>query len=733
MPIVLPVDALLAALQTLPPHWALVAVGGNKAPYKPNWQKAGIPRPELEQEIRSGRAQAVGVLAGPLSGGLLCVDHDGSSATAVLAQLGLPLRELPRSWMVTSGRLGRFQILYSVPEAHWSEITTAKFKSGVADPDGKPEQLELRWSGCQSVVIGVHPRTGRYRWLPRRSPLDLPLAAAPELLLAAMRRGQRPSLAPSKAPEAAAPLLSTASSIDAGSGEQAGDVLQWARRLLPMVPAGLADDYDSWVQVGMALHSTGRDELLGDWDAWSRQSGKYESGQCERKWRSFSGESGISIGTLFHLAGRPRLPGRGSAGRSLPGRRRSAAPSAAVASTSHSHPSEGEAGDGGLRQRHRPGLIRLEADQLLRLLRQHYRGRLRFNTFSRRVELDGSPIEDIEIFYLHLAEQGYQVMKDLTIDAVLYVARLNAYDPVREYLERVEREVPPLSLDNLASSYLRPGDPGGTLYDAMLRHMLIAGVRRVFEPGCKHDSACVIAGDQGCGKSTFWRVLADPWFSDALMDISSKDDLMVLHAAWLMEWAELDHITGRKHAGQVKAFLSRQSDLFRAPYDRSVKDYPRRGIIVGTTNRSEGFLVDDTGNRRFWVIPTTCTRERPIDIAGLQLERDAIWAAAMRAFRDGEPNHLPVGLAEQVEQENSSYLVAHPWRAVIVTYLQQRTQLDPLTTEEILSAAIDKPIERQSRVDQMVVGQLLGELGYQRIRRRVAGQRRWIYLPLQGQ
>jgi predicted P-loop ATPase len=60
------------------------------------------------------------------------------------------------------------------------------------------------------------------------------------------------------------------------------------------------------------------------------------------------------------------------------------------------------------------------------------------------------------------------------------------------------------------------------------------------------------------------------------------------------------------HAGQVKAFLSSQStDTFRVPYGKATEDFPRRCIIVGSTNRDSGFLVDDTGNRRFWVIPVT--------------------------------------------------------------------------------------------------------------------------------
>ena len=88
-----------------------------------------------------------------------------------------------------------------------------------------------------------------------------------------------------------------------------------------------------------------------------------------------------------------------------------------------------------------------------------------------------------------------------------------------------------------------------------------------------------------------------------------------------MEWSEIDGITSRKHAGVVKAFLSRSTDLLRVPYGKAVEEWPRRGIIVGSTNKESGLLIDDTGNRRFHIIPCTT---KSIELDSLQLERDSI-------------------------------------------------------------------------------------------------------------
>ena len=64
-----------------------------------------------------------------------------------------------------------------------------------------------------------------------------------------------------------------------------------------------ADDYGTWLTVGMALKHEGYG--WETWDEWSRSSPKYQEGVCERKWKSFNelnaGEPATG-GTIDHLA-----------------------------------------------------------------------------------------------------------------------------------------------------------------------------------------------------------------------------------------------------------------------------------------------------------------------------------------------------------------------------------------------------------------------------------------------
>ena len=669
-------------LLRLPKSWGFVAVQ-NKRPYQNDWQKNPLTRAQLFKEITEGRSTGIGVLAGKFSGGLLFLDHDGQSASKILTEeWGLSLGSLPPSWMVTSGRVGRYQLIYKVPEKYWPKIKTRKFQTGVKDEDGSVEQLELRWNGMQSIVCGKHPMTDGYRWMDGRSPADLELAEAPLAIIEKMMDQ------PKK--KKATPVQVFNSDIDK------------ARSFLQSINPNRIDDYDQWLKIGMAAHSAG-DSLLADWEDLSQKNSKYKPGECSKKWDSFK-RSGISLGTLQKFA---KEDGWTPPPRVFPD-------SVVPVQEEQTTPIPSK-------------LEQLTSQELISFLRNS-KQEIRFNTFSHSIEMDGKVIKNIELFYLTLAELNYKVEKQMAIDCLLKVAHENQYNPVKLYLDHVSSEVEPTYIEQLATTYLRPQDASigePTIYDAMLKLTLINAVRRVYLPGCKHDTATVLQGKQGIKKSSFWHTLAGPFFSDALGDVSSKDDLLVLFRSWIMEWAEIDSVTSKKHAGHIKAFLSRSTDFLRVPYGKAVEEWPRTSIIVGSSNKESGLLFDDSGNRRFHVIP--CTVES-IDLDGLQLERDSIWAAAVHAWKNKESHFLTFEQENQIEKENLGYMVDSPWLTVISQWLNNPVnQSTDITIEKLLIEAIEKPVERQTKSDTMTVSTILRSLKYERKKKRVEGTPKWVW------
>jgi hypothetical protein len=152
-------------------------------------------------------------------------------------------------------------------------------------------ELRLMGEGSQSVLPpSRHKSGGLYRWLPGHGPGEVALAPAPPWMLEL--------LAPR--PESA---RETAAGRSESDPEAAGGDRDAALQALAHLKAGRADPYDSWLQVGMALHSVS-DDLLEAWDEWSKASTKHQPGACKAKWATFTRDrdSRVGIGTLVHLA-----------------------------------------------------------------------------------------------------------------------------------------------------------------------------------------------------------------------------------------------------------------------------------------------------------------------------------------------------------------------------------------------------------------------------------------------
>ena len=351
------------------------------------------------------------------------------------------------------------------------------------------------------------------------------------------------------------------------------------------------------------------------------------------------------------------------------------------------------------------GLLRLDTRKLIEYIRTTYRDRLKLNLLKQRVELDGEQILT-EMAYLSLAEyDGIDCSKNKAADAFEQVAQENAYHPVVNYLDTVARKIAPIDIDNLSVRYFGTSNP---LYDTFLKKTLIAAVARIYEPGCKHDTTLVLQGEQGVGKSSFFDALGGDWFDDSMGDGRTKDDLIILHKSWLQEWGEIERVFSKRQAGELKAFLARRTDTFRPPYGRTALEFPRQSIIVGSVNDCQ-FLVDSTGNRRYWVVPIEVPK---INLARLKKERDGIWAAAVNAYRNGEQWWLSDEEENLSSDNNSKYQIVDEWQSAIALYLEHKNQV---SITELLLEVFDYELGKIERRDQMRVASILTNLKWKKL------------------
>ena len=305
-------DQLSETINKLPTNWSLTPIGDNKAPYRNSWQsepKLNLTTIEAaingeERISKKGNrfkfyALGAGLRTGDYSDGLIAIDFDGESSHRLWLAIRGAHPELETvSW--TSGRPGRQQILLQIPDCYrefLKNFTKISITEYLGLKTNKKEQLEFRYNEMQSVLPpSYHPKTGEYKWI--NDPFTHEVALAPnwlcEFVINSFTKVER-----SKAERSQERLTRLAE-----NRERFKQLTNWELEDLVLSALNHIDpdcDYQTWLQVGMALHSFDSGKLH-EFDRWSSGGSKYKgSREIALKWRSFSGGS-IGIGTLFHYA-----------------------------------------------------------------------------------------------------------------------------------------------------------------------------------------------------------------------------------------------------------------------------------------------------------------------------------------------------------------------------------------------------------------------------------------------
>lgn len=267
-----------------------------------------------------------------------------------------------------------------------------------------------------------------------------------------------------------------------------------------------------------------------------------------------------------------------------------------------------------------------------------------------------------EIYLLLPRAFGFRIGREDLSDMIYAEMHRHRFHPVQDYLSSLEWDGVP-RLDGWLLTYAGADD---TDYVSTVgRIMLVAAVRRIFQPGCKFDEMPIFESPEGRDKSTAIAVLAgEEHFTDeAPFGLEARQVIESLRGKWIIEAAELDAMSRTEVTG-LKAFLSRREDRATLKYERETTGRPRSCVFWGTTN-DDSYLVSKTGNRRFWPIPI----ER-FDIEALRRDRDQLWAEAVVAHEHGESIRLPERLwgAAAVEQEKRE--VGDEWDGTIADYLE---------------------------------------------------------------
>lgn len=302
--------------------------------------------------------------------------------------------------------------------------------------------------------------------------------------------------------------------------------------------------------------------------------------------------------------------------------------------------------------------------------------------------------------------------KELMLDAVRMIADRHQFHSVIDYLDTLKWD----GIERLPSMLTQYFGAVQSIYHAKIgMKFMIGAVARVRRPGCKVDNTLVLEGRQGIQKSTSIRVLAgDDWFTDELPDLHNKDAAIQLNGKWIVEISELSALK-RADVETIKKFMSRTTDRYRAPYERIAKDVWRQSVLVATTN-DEGYMKDQTGNRRFW--PVKCSN---IDIVGLRRDRDQLWAEAKVRFDRGETWWLDAMEEQlaQIEQEERREI--DPWEERISNIVHAMGDM-PISIEQI-AVMMGVQFDKQNTLTNKRIVSALRRNGYIQRQVRDGGRR----------
>ncbi|SEU06847.1 VapE domain-containing protein [Stigmatella erecta] len=351
------------------------------------------------------------------------------------------------------------------------------------------------------------------------------------------------------------------------------------------------------------------------------------------------------------------------------------------------------------------GAAHSNMDNAVRVL-EHEKKPIYFEEFSQRIMFDGrewSDADDLELMRHMQASLGLAKMTQQTVrQAVEHYAQARSRDVVKEAFVGLVWDCTP-RLDGFLSRVY--GTPDSAYTRAVSANFWKGLVARATRPGCKLDTMVVLEGAQGIRKSTsLQEIVTAHFFAEASESPSTKDFFMLLQGKLLVEVGEMDSFS-RADVAAVKRVLSCATDRYRAPYARTSKDYPRRGVFAGTTNRSD-WARDETGARRFW--PVACVRA---DVEYIRANRLQLFAEALARVEAGESWHeVP---ETEARQEQEKRRPGDPWETHIAQFLAETVpQAATVRVPDVLSGALGLERHRQDKHAEMRAAAILACLGW---------------------
>jgi putative DNA primase/helicase len=268
------------------------------------------------------------------------------------------------------------------------------------------------------------------------------------------------------------------------------------------------------------------------------------------------------------------------------------------------------------------------------VLLQHYGIRIRYNEMTKDVDID-IPLQSFsndtelngKLEYLKILARKHNLNPSDLLGHVTYIANLNSYHPVRDWLDQLEWD----GQDRLGDYYntIELEEPN-ELKEVMMRKWAVSCVAALYHDNFGCEGVLTFSGRQAAGKTTWVERLLpaeyrNTWNKDAvIIDTKNKDSILKSLQYWITELGEIDATFKKSDIEALKGFITERNDVLRPPYERKANRYARRTVFYGTVNELE--FLQDSENRRFWVLLVSRFHNTNLDIQQFWAQiREGYW------------------------------------------------------------------------------------------------------------
>jgi virulence-associated protein E len=249
---------------------------------------------------------------------------------------------------------------------------------------------------------------------------------------------------------------------------------------------------------------------------------------------------------------------------------------------------------------------------------------------------------------------GFDPGKGHTFDAANILCLENSFHPILDYIDGIEWDGE-TGIDRMLTDYFGADATPYTL--AVSKHLMVAAIRRLRQPGTKLDNLIVLEGEYGSDPSAALQILAGEsnHSNQSVLALDPRAQVEAVEGIWIYELCRLEGLT-RVEASRINSFMMRQEDLIRPTGPKAMPHRARQCSFIATT------ALGSTLNPALANCQLLPVKTGEINLDGLEHDRDQLWAEAAHLERQMEELIFP---EELLPDELKTHSGSDPWLKVL--------------------------------------------------------------------